>query len=347
MGNLDIMSKDYQSILGDFHRLPNINNIEQFIASFFFNYDDVKDLFSISETFHKSKKVSILNYSFLHRKEYHKEKYGNEYIDLTIESDYDSQNEIIYLNSYEENFLNDSFFRVELERIYDLMIYSIKDFYEKYKRNGTYTLINYLKDLKVYQSDNFYGSQPEIHYKNLNRNMFNDMVLQKRNELISDLEQKISFLEQIISKDEEGIKGEVKKQNKNGGLVLSANYKMTSRRAERICKWLKEEQYICKMTNFNTLNNIFVKSPTQINTKVVWTGYNHELKYFIELLHKEKIIYESAYQKKWSDVVTCFLDKNNNNFENRMFSKNPETPIEDSCKKIKNIVTKIQGEFTG
>lgn len=145
--------------------------------------------------------------------------------------------------------------------------------------------------------------------------------------------------ESIINDEKKGIKKSL------AGLVLD-DASITPGRAKKLCKWLKEIEMIHKETKSQTVLNIFVRKKQMSNlTKVQWTGYNYELKYFILLLLKASIIKESGYQQRWKDTCSVFIDEDGNEYDNDDFSGNAHKINSDSKKKIESIITKLNFEL--
>lgn len=129
-----------------------------------------------------------------------------------------------------------------------------------------------------------------------------------------------------------------------GGLFL-ANSTISPGRAEKLCKWLKKANLIDKDTKFQTILNVFVKKKKKNLTKVKWSGTNRALKYFIECLHEESILKESAYNNKWKDVASTFINSNGKTFTNKQFSKNTEPLKSDVQEKIDAIILKLKSDL--
>ncbi len=353
MVELDEIAEEYNYVMHKYNHLPVVENIESYIATFFWWFDDEiinrrdESIYSreIKSVFNQAKKRSILNYKF----DINKNK-GFFSPFRQIETEYDENKGIIFLNSDEEDFLNQGYFEKQIDERFKDVIDSINNFYSKYKETNGHTLLKYLKMTPSHQT-NLYVNEPSINYKNLTIDLFKDITSRKWKELNDNLEEKISYLGNKYSNENVSLlfdsHEEQVRKNINGGLVLMESYNMTDKKAKRFCKWLKQAGYIAEGTNYVTLKNIFVKKISNIGTKIVWVGYNHELKYFINQLHQKKIIKSSGHQKKWSDVIACFLDRNGCKFDNKSFSKNLETPSDESEKSIDSIVSRLKGEFTG
>jgi glycerophosphoryl diester phosphodiesterase len=128
------------------------------------------------------------------------------------------------------------------------------------------------------------------------------------------------------------------------GLSLSDGKSITRKKANKLCKYLKEKSFINKNTRTETIGNIFTNNNNFVKTPVTWEGSIPELKYFINCLHIRKVIKESSYQKKWMDASNCFK-KENLEITNTTFSKNTDNCSEQSKIKIDSIITKFMQLF--
>lgn len=131
------------------------------------------------------------------------------------------------------------------------------------------------------------------------------------------------------------------KTDYGNGLIMGDGLRMTPKRAKMLCDSLIKHSYIAEKTRNDTLYNLFTKHQTQrVKTQVDWIANVPDLKYFINRLLREKIICESGYQKRWTDVSNCFSLRGRSTI-NTTFSKNSQTISKKSKQKLDRILNNL------
>lgn len=129
------------------------------------------------------------------------------------------------------------------------------------------------------------------------------------------------------------------------GLIL-AEGTVSPGRAKKLTKWLKEEGFVAPETQYQTIQNIFVKQQTyKTLTKVRWTGANKELKYFINGLQARSVVIKSSKATKWKDVTSVFVNDDGQEFDNTQFSGNTDSLIEKKKHKLDSVLLKFETEM--
>jgi len=131
------------------------------------------------------------------------------------------------------------------------------------------------------------------------------------------------------------------KTDYGNGLILGDGLRMTPKRAKALCNSLIKHSYVAEKTRNDTFYNLFTKHQAQrVKTQVDWIANVPDLKYFINRLLREKIICESGYQKRWTDVSNCFSLRGRSTI-NTTFSKNSQTISKKSKQKLDRILNNL------
>jgi len=174
----------------------------------------------------------------------------------------------------------------------------------------------------------------------------NAIVIQFKNELLS--ESIIDSINYWINENKEGI--DIQDQRKLKGkysslklreLSTNPNYfQKNSHTLNAVLKQLEDNDFIRKGTLFTDFKRIFKDSNIPENKRIIWTGTNKDLQWFMNYLAKVSKKIEYHKDDIWVVASKCFVDKDGKEFATNSLRQANGDDIERQ-KLLESILAKI------